>query len=253
MYTVAALRLTIVMRERMACHLPLKLWRGLPLPVIVLLSINATTDRIVMTPSQPPARLQLAGLIAGLLLLLAAVPLTAQPNFSFRMGGANVLLDNGQSYLGVSLGSVGKFDAFPFLRFRVELDVDKVRMEKMTSQYIQGDQSATFVSTGIGVETAVGTRDFYFFGNVIPHGTFRATTHRDLNEAGESVITDVTRFSLGVALGVGGELFLTDHMGLEGLLQYDIYNLDPYETEPRYRAIRATLGIQFYLGSNFKR
>jgi hypothetical protein len=52
---------------------------------------------------------------------------------------------------------------------------------------------------------------------------------------------------------VGGELFLTDHVGLEGLVQYDIYNMDPYETEPRYRAIRATLGIQFYLGSNFKR
>jgi hypothetical protein len=191
--------------------------------------------------------------MAGLMLALAGLPLTAQPNFSFRMGGANVLLDNGQSYLGLSVGSVGKFDAFPMFRFRVQVDIDKVRMEKMTSELLRGDQSATFVCTGIGVEAAIGNKDIYFISNLIPHGTFRTTAHRERNEAGQPVITDVTRFSLGVALGIGGEAFINDRMGVEGLLQYDIYNLDPYETEPRYRAIRATLGLQFYLGSNFKR
>jgi hypothetical protein len=205
-----------------------------------------------MTSAQRHAPLSAAAFIAGLL-ILAVLPLAAQPNFSFRMGGANVLLDNGQSFLGVSVGSVGKFDVFPLMRFRVQVDIDKVRMEKMTNQHIQGDQSATFVCTGIGVETAIGNKDLYFIANLIPHGTFRTTSHRERNEASQPVITDVTRFSLGVALGIGGEVFINDRMGVEGLMQYDIYNIDPYETEPRYRAIRATLGLQFYLGSNFKR
>jgi hypothetical protein len=230
----------------MACRLPLKRWPG-------QYQFRQQNYRTNMTSSQRRAPLSAVAFIAGLLLVAGALPLMAQPNFSFRMGAASVLLDNAQAFAGVSVGSVGKFDVFPLMRFRVQVDVDKVRMENMTSQYIRGDQSATFVCMGIGVETAIGNKDLYFFGNLIPHGTFRTTAHRAGNDADPTAITDVTRFSLGVALGIGGEVFITDHLGIEGLMQYDIYNMDPYDTEPRYRAIRATVGLQFYLGSNFKR
>ena len=117
----------------------------------------------------------------------------------------------------------------------------------------QGAQTETFVCLGFGAELAAGTRDFNFFGYATPHGTIRTMSRILTDDAGNPRVWVLKRASLGVVFGFGFEAYVTDNIGFEMQTQYDIYHFDYTDLDPIARGLRATVGVQFYLGRNFVR
>jgi hypothetical protein len=190
-------------------------------------------------------------LVVGLLLLSTFGGAAAQSNFSFELGGTSMTAGEVVPYVGVSIGSILKFGISPILRLRTQLYVDKLQVSRNPESF-DGNQSVTFTVFGIGVEAAYSTKDFSVFVNATPHGTVWTTMHSGVVDNSVDVVS-VTRFSGGMVFGAGAETFITDNVGLEGQVQYDIFNFDGSKGTPRHIGVRAMLGLQFYLGLNYQR
>lgn len=200
------------------------------------------------------AALRIVGLVSALACLAAAVPLRAQTNFSFFLGATALETEHSpQTSYGASIGLITKFNVVELVRLRGQIHVDKVQIDEVTRGAFEGRESVTMVCFGFGGELAAGGRDLDAFVNVTPHGTIR-TAFRTQNRDDTTVHVDnLTRFSIGVVVGAGFEVFITDNIGFELQAQYDIFNFDHDETDPRYTGVRGFAGLQFYLGRNFAR
>jgi hypothetical protein len=206
----------------------------------------------------PSPRAHRSGLFGRLVPLIALTVIggsgqaLAQANVSFR-SGLCALPSNGQMNWGTNVGLVAKFDATRLIRLRSQIDLDRAAMLDVAMGSYHGDQTATFTSLGFGVEFETGTRDYALIAHVTPHMTIRTTSRILMDAAGRQDLSDVARFSLGTTFGAGGEVFLSNVIGLELQAQYVIFNFDHDESDPQYKGIRLDAGIQFYLGQNFKR
>jgi hypothetical protein len=194
--------------------------------------------------------------IALLVLLLLpgiAVSASAQSNFSFRIGAAALVEDNGKTHYGPNVGFGGKFNITDLIRVRGQFDVDRVLLTDVVLPDFQGEQTQTYVCLGAGLELGLGTDVINFILNVVPHGTIRTNVRTVTHDDGTLGVRSLTRFSLGMIAGAGGEVYVTNNIGFEGLFQYVIFNFDTIEVEPINTGYRATLGMQFYLGRNYVR
>ncbi len=189
-----------------------------------------------------------------LLLFLACGHLAyGQSNFSFTFGVPSAYYDNGALNWGTSVGTTGKFNILPFVLLRAQFYVDRIQFRNVHVPDFIGTQTMTFICLGAGVEAAAGTRDFSLFGYVTPHGTIRTVSRILSDENGNQKIWILRRASMGAVFGLGFEAYVTDNIGFEMQAQYDIYNFDYTELDPIARALRSTIGVQFYLGRNFTR
>jgi hypothetical protein len=208
--------------------------------------------RMTMAISRP-ARLLPPGGWLFLASMLVAPAVAAQPNLSFTLGATDARIASGTDYVGLSIGGMGKFEISDHIRIRGQFNVDKLQLEQNSPQNVGKDQSQTFMCLGAGVEGAIGTKDFKVFANLTPHGTIRTTMRTGVADGGDVRFVSVTRFSMGAVAGAGAEVFITDNLGLEGQLQYDIFNFDSDAGDPQFKGVRVLLGLQFYLGLNYRR
>lgn len=204
------------------------------------------------------ARRTVGILIAGLLPILACLTtpeaLRAQTNFSFFLGATSLESQNSPGrHLGASVGLITKFNMIELVRLRSQVHVDKVQVDNVTSGSFRGRESVTMACFGFGAEVAVGGRDLDVFVNATPHGTIRTAFRTVDGDSGSVHVGSLTRFSIGMVLGVGVEVFITDNIGFELQGQYDIFNFDYDETDPALTGFRGLAGLQFYLGRNFAR
>lgn len=193
---------------------------------------------------------------AGLLLalLICSTELAhAQSNFSFRIGASAVDSPDGGTHYGPNVGFGGKFNIFDLIRVRGQFDVDRILITDVTLPDFQGEQTHTYVCLGAGLELGLGTELLNFIVNVVPHGAIRTNTRTTANDDSTLSVTSLTRFSMGMVMGAGGEFYLTNNIGFEALFQYVIFNFDQTELEPMNSGFRATLGMQFYIGRNYVR
>ncbi|MEP7218275.1 MAG: hypothetical protein ABI876_05135 [Bacteroidota bacterium] len=185
-------------------------------------------------------------------LLLCAIPASAQSNFSFWLGETAVSPGGGKGEWGTSVGANGKFNITDILLIRGQFNVDRAQLLNQVYPGFNGGQTVTFISLGAGPELAFGTRDYDIFFHLTPHGTIRSVS-RIVTEGGTDRVWSLTRFSMGVLTGVGFEVFLSDNIGFELQGQYDVFNFDGSDTDPKYTGARGLAGVQFYLGRNFLR
>jgi hypothetical protein len=200
-----------------------------------------------------PGRGQLCALLAMAFMAIAGgMPLRAQSNFAFWLGGTRLGYKDGVESWGTSVGATGKFNVTPMFLLRGQFNVDRVQLQNANLPDFKGTQTMSFVCLGMGPEIGVGGRDFTILAHVTFHGDIR-TVSRILQENGNERVWKLTRFSLGVLAGAGFEFYITDNIGVEVQAQYDIFNLDTTPLDPSWRALRLSSGVQFYLGRNFER
>lgn len=176
----------------------------------------------------------------------------AQSTFTFSLGGSGLYYDGTPVNWGTSVGATAKFNVLPYTLARMQFNVDRIQHEVDRSDF-KGTQTSTFVNMGFGAEAAVGTRDFTAFLNLTPHGTIRTTSRILTQDDGSEKLWILNRFSVGVIVGFGFEAYVTNSIGFEMQTQYDVFNLDHSDVDPIARSIRASIGVQFYLGKNFAR
>lgn len=186
--------------------------------------------------------------------MCCAASLRAQTNFSFFLGATSLKSDaTPVASMGASVGFITKFNVVELVRIRSQVNVDKVQVDQVTIGNFTGRESVTMVAFGFGAEIAVGGRDVDAYINATPHGTIRTAFHAEDRSDSTIHLSDLTRFSLGIAFGVGFEVFITDNIGFELQAQYDIFNFDHSDIDPTLHGIRGFAGLQFYLGRNFAR
>ncbi len=193
-------------------------------------------------------RALLLPLIVVAALLAATATASAQANISFRTGVAGVYLKDNEPDWGTNVGLVAKFNITDAFRIRSQIDLDRVALRDVTIGSYFGDQTSTFTTIGFGGELELGGRSLGVVANLTPHMVLRTTSQLKRESDGREYLEDVARFSLGASIGIGGEWFITNNIGLEAQGQYLIYNFDHDETDPRYFGLRLDIGVQFYLG-----
>lgn len=187
-----------------------------------------------------------------MLLAFACGCARAQSTFTFSLGGSGLYFDGEPITWGTSVGATAKFNVVPFTLVRLHFNVDRVQHEVNRPDF-KGTQTSTFVNMGFGPEVAVGTRDFTAFLNVTPHGTIRTTSRILIQDDKSEKLWVLNRLSVGVIVGFGFEAHVTNSIGFEMQTQYDVLNLDHSDVDPIARSLRASVGVQFYLGRNFAR
>ena len=196
----------------------------------------------------------ISGPVLALLLLLASGGVArGQSNFSFTTGISGAYYESSALNWGTSIGTTGKFNVLPFLLLRAQFYVDRNQFKNVVLPDFQGTQTITYVCLGFGAEVAAGSRDFNFFGYATPHGTIRTISRITTEPDSSQKVWILRRASMGVVFGLGFEAYVTDNIGFEMQTQYDILNFDFTDLDPIARALRATVGVQFYLGRNFAR
>lgn len=188
------------------------------------------------------------------MLVASACAASAQTNFSFFLGATSLASERTPvASLGASIGFITKFNVVELVRIRSQFNVDRVQVDDVRIGSFRGRESLTMVCLGFGAELAVGGRDADVYINATPHGTIR-TAFRTEDRSDSSVhVSDLTRFSIGATFGAGFEVFITDNIGFELQMQYEIYNFDHDDADPVHRGVRGFAGLQFYLGRNFAR
>lgn len=189
----------------------------------------------------------------ALLLLLAGGSAHAQSNFSFRIGATAIEDPAGTLNYGPNVGFGGKFNIMDLIRVRGQFDVDRVLLTDIRLPDFNGEETHTYICLGAGLEFVAGSEDLHFILNAVPHGAIRTNVRTVTRPDSTLTVTTLTRFSMGMVMGAGGEFYLTNNIGFEALFQYVIFNFDQTELEPMNTGFRATLGMQFYLGLNYVR